>query len=181
MFADDRTYTRDAQRMEAERIARGEPSYADDLARIKANVDPEATRLHRELSELGELSPVEDEGAPLISLDSLFSPSGWPLIRCEAFQGPIGEFALAAAPFTEADPIAILAQCLVGFGVAANSGAYMLAGNDRHPAALNAAIVGETAKAGKGTSKSAAFGLMALVDPALMSSQLPRDSAAAKR
>ncbi|MEO5841372.1 MAG: DUF3987 domain-containing protein [Acidimicrobiales bacterium] len=165
MLADDSTYIEDARRMEAERIALGVPSYEDDLARVRALADPETMRVH---SELSGLRAIEDDGEPLISLGSLSSSSGWPRCRPAVFHGPIGEFALAAAPFTEADPIAILAQALVAFGIAANSGPHQLAGNDRHPAALNVAIVAETAKGRKGTSKSAAFGLMSRVDKTFM-------------
>jgi hypothetical protein len=83
------------------------------------------------------------------------------------FHGPLGAFALEAADYTEADPVAILAQSLAIFGVAANRNAHMLAGNDKHPAALFIGIIGATSKAGKGTSGAVALGLMLRVEDKL--------------
>lgn len=79
-------------------------------------------------------------------------PPQRPTLAAAAFHGPIGEFVQAAAPHTEADPAAILASLLVGFGVSLHRGPHMLAGNDRHPCALDVVVVGATAKARKGTS-----------------------------
>jgi hypothetical protein len=87
------------------------------------------------------------------------------------FHGPLGAFALEAGDYTEADPVAIYAQALTMFGVAANKNAHMLAGNDRHPAALFTVIVGATAKGAKGTSGAVAGGLMFRVEPALKDRQ----------
>jgi hypothetical protein len=45
--------------------------------------------------------------------------TGWPTIDEAAFHGPAGEFVLWTEPHTEADPVALLVQFLVCFGVAA--------------------------------------------------------------
>jgi hypothetical protein len=84
------------------------------------------------------------------------------------FHGPIGRFALAAAAYTEADPVAIFAQALCAFGVAANRSSYVIAGNDQHPASLFCLIVGASAKGGKGTSWAVVRELLARLDPAML-------------
>jgi hypothetical protein len=46
--------------------------------------------------------------------------SGWAAAPAEAaFHGPAGEFVIRTEPHTEADPMALLVQFLVAFGVAA--------------------------------------------------------------
>jgi hypothetical protein len=55
-------------------------------------------------------------------------------------------------PHTESDPAALLFQFLVAFGNCVNGGPHYLVENTRHPGRLFAAIVGESAKARKGTS-----------------------------
>jgi Protein of unknown function (DUF3987) len=75
-----------------------------------------------------------------------------PTLDEAAFLGPAGEYAQHAAPFTEADPVAVLASSLTLAATAIGAGPYMLAGNDHHPARLFVNIIGETSKGGKGTS-----------------------------
>lgn len=84
------------------------------------------------------------------------APDRWPEINREAFHGPIGRLVQRAAPFTEADPVAVLMSLLVAVGVCLGRFRYITAGNDPHPAALFATIVGDSSKAGKGTSLAVA-------------------------
>lgn len=92
-------------------------------------------------------------------------PDGWPSADPAVFHGPIGRFVCDAAPHTEADPIAMLATSLIMFGGALNRGPHVLAGNDRHPAALFVVIVGGTSTGAKGTSAAPPRRLFELVDP----------------
>jgi len=85
----------------------------------------------------------------------------------ELFHGPLGQFALEAGEYTEADPVGIYVQALTMFGVAANSNAHFLAGNDRHPAALFTLVIGATSKGAKGTSGQVATELIELIEPGL--------------
>ena len=81
------------------------------------------------------------------------STNAWPApLRALAFHGLLGELVSVLEPHTEADPAALLVNALVAFGSLVGSEAHLLVGNDRHPARLFAALVGETAKARKGTS-----------------------------
>ncbi len=90
----------------------------------------------------------------------------------DLFHGHIGQFALEASRYSEADPVAIFAQALTMFGVAANRTAYLSAGNNKHTAALFVLVIGATAKARKGTSGAVARALMTKVEPALFERSL---------
>lgn len=81
-------------------------------------------------SQVGELEP----------------PSG------EAFHGVAGEFVRMLDPHTEADPVAILVQTLVGFGSLIGRGPYFPVEADKHHSNLFVALVGATSKGRKGTS-----------------------------
>lgn len=77
----------------------------------------------------------------------------WPAPMGDAaYQGLAGEFVRTIEPHTEADPAAILVQLLVAFGNACNRRPHFQIEGSRHPAALYALVVGETAKARKGSS-----------------------------
>lgn len=95
-----------------------------------------------------------------------------PMPTREMFHGPIGEFALAAREFTEADPVGIFSQSLTLYGAACHRSAHMVAGNARHGAALFVVNVGRSAKARKGTAGGVAKALIALVDPPFLASRL---------
>lgn len=88
----------------------------------------------------------------------------WPTLGESAYHGPVGRYAMDAAPHTEADPVAILAQLLTGVGALANRGPYVEAGNDHHPAALFTVIVGDTSRAKKGTAWSGARLVLKSID-----------------
>jgi hypothetical protein len=77
----------------------------------------------------------------------------WPSpLEGAAFQGLAGEIARAVAPHTEADPSAILLQVLIAFGALVGRGPHVRVEGDEHHANLFALLVGDTAKARKGTS-----------------------------
>ena len=69
-----------------------------------------------------------------------------------AFHGLVGEFVRLVGPETEADEASLLFSCLVAVGAIIGRGPYYQVGGDRHYTNLFAAIVGESAKARKGTS-----------------------------
>jgi putative DNA primase/helicase len=110
-----------------------------------------------------ELERVSD-GAPLVDFhprptaeprDGPEPPIGpaWPdPPKAAAFDGLAGEIVRAIEPHTEADPVAILAQLLIGFGNLIGRHAYFAVEADRHYANEFAALVGETAQGAKGTS-----------------------------
>lgn len=76
----------------------------------------------------------------------------WPTLEPEALHGLAGDVVDAVSPFTEADPAALLVTVLCIFGNVAGARPHMHQGNADHPARLNVALVGQTAKSRKGTS-----------------------------
>jgi hypothetical protein len=77
----------------------------------------------------------------------------WPEpLSAEAFQGLAGELVRKIEPQTEADEAAVLLQILVSFGALVGRGPHVRVEGDEHHPNLFALIVGDTAKARKGTS-----------------------------
>lgn len=151
------------------------------VAQVAAEPDKvEQIRTEIAASTFAELNAFEpsgdtDRAATLPDGLTLWSPDDerpGPRRTPEMFHGPLGAFALDAANYTEADPVAIYAQALTVFGVAANRSAYMVAGNAKHPAALFSLIVGATGKGRKGVSGQVAEALMKLVDGALVTNRM---------
>ncbi|MHB1523019.1 MAG: DUF3987 domain-containing protein [Candidatus Dormibacteria bacterium] len=103
----------------------------------------------------------------LSSHSSLLSPPpGWPRQLDEAaLYGLVGEFVRAVEPYTEADPAALLVALLVEFSSAVGNGPHVMVGATRHPARLDAVVVGQSAKARKGESEKPARLVIRGVDP----------------
>ncbi len=89
----------------------------------------------------------------------------WPSpLSGEAFQGLAGEFVQLVGPETEADQSSLLFSFLVTTGSSIGRGPYYQVGGDRHFTNLFAVVVGESAKARKGTSWGEVRRLGELVD-----------------
>lgn len=69
-----------------------------------------------------------------------------------AFRGLAGRVVEAVAPHTEADPVAVLASFLEGFGCVVGTGPHALVGATRHTPREYTTLVGRTSKARKGDS-----------------------------
>ncbi|MGH9216322.1 MAG: DUF3987 domain-containing protein [Acidimicrobiales bacterium] len=83
----------------------------------------------------------------------LAAPPGWPAPPDRpAWRGLAGAIAEAIAPATEADPVAILAQLLVGAGAVVGRGAWVAVEATRHYPNEFVVLVGDSAKARKGSS-----------------------------
>ncbi len=87
------------------------------------------------------------------SIDTLPAPPGWPDPpgAC-AYAGLAGAIVEAIAPHTEADPVAILGQLLVAAGSVIGRGAYFEVEATRHHPNEFVVLVGDSAKARKGSS-----------------------------
>jgi hypothetical protein len=103
---------------------------------------------------------TENGGQPignrLFSQNSLISQSSsseWPKpLNEDAYYGLAGEVVRAIAPHTEADPAAILFQFLAGFGNQVGREPYFQVEGDQHATNIFVGLVGQSAKARKGTS-----------------------------
>jgi hypothetical protein len=82
-----------------------------------------------------------------------------------AYQGTAGRVVEAVAPHTEADPVAVLAQLLVAVGAMIGRGAYVAIEATRHHPNEFVVLVGDSAKARKGSSWDHVACLMDSIDP----------------
>lgn len=89
----------------------------------------------------------------------------WPGFPEEAAYGLAGDVVRAIDPYTEADPVAILAHLLVFFGNCVGPSPHFRVGGDEHPAKLFAVLVGESSTGRKGTSEGQVRHLFKSVDP----------------
>jgi hypothetical protein len=92
----------------------------------------------------------------------------WPQLHPAALHGPIGQATQLLAPHTEADPTAVLATLLTGWASSIGRSPHVVAGHAQHAARLSIVIVGDTAKARKGTSWATARQILDNVDPHFM-------------
>jgi hypothetical protein len=88
----------------------------------------------------------------------------WPELPPEALFGLAGEIVGVIEPHSESDPVALLTQFLAAFGNAVGRGPYFVAEADQHFTNLNLCIVGETAKAKKGTSWGHVLRMFKIID-----------------
>jgi hypothetical protein len=87
----------------------------------------------------------------------------WPTLGERAYHGPIGRAVRLIEPETEADSAAILMQLVAALGNCIGPDPHVRVEDDRHRALIWPVIVGETAKARKGTSWSRVRELMSTV------------------
>jgi len=111
-----------------------------------------------------------DEDPPPSGALTLPVPDGWPAPPQPAvYHGLAGEIVNTIAPETEADPIAILSQLLVSFGAAAGRGAWFQVEATRHHPNQFLVLIGESARARKGSSWDHVHRLITGADPAITS------------
>lgn len=90
----------------------------------------------------------------------------WPApLDQAAFRGLAGDIVRAIEPHSEADPAALLLQLLVTFGSCKGREPFLLVEDTKHHTNLFVALVGQTAKARKGTSWARVRALILQVAP----------------
>jgi hypothetical protein len=90
----------------------------------------------------------------------------WPEPDAAMFHGIAGEFVRVVGPHSEADPVALLVQLLVVFGNVVGRNACRVADGARHALNLFLVLIGDTARARKGTAWSWVRHLFSIIDPA---------------
>jgi hypothetical protein len=94
------------------------------------------------------------------------APQGWPAPpTADVYQGMAGALVETIAPHTEADPVAILAQLLIAAGTMVGRGAYVGVEATRHHPNEFVVLVGDSAKARKGSSWDHVARIMARATP----------------
>jgi len=98
----------------------------------------------------------------------LAAPTGWPAPPGPAaYHGLVGEIVRKLEPETEADPLAILSQLLVSFGAAIGRGAWFQVEATRHHPNEFLILVGDSARARKGSSWDRVWRLLCAADPTI--------------
>ena len=111
--------------------------------------------------------PPDDDLQPNGAL-TLPVPEGWPAPPEPAvYHGLAGEIVNTIAPQTEADPVAILSQLLVAFGATAGRGAWFQVEATRHHPNEFLVLIGDSARARKGSSWDHVHRLIGAADPAI--------------
>jgi hypothetical protein len=111
--------------------------------------------------------PPHDDDHPA-DAGLLPAPAGWPAPPDRAvYHELLGEIVNRIAPNTEADPVAILTQLLVSFGAAVGRGAWFTVEATRHHANEYMCLVGDSARARKGSSWDHVRRLILAADPSL--------------
>jgi hypothetical protein len=111
-----------------------------------------------------------DEDPPPSGALTLPVPDGWPAPPQPAvYHGLAGEIVNTIAPETEADPTAILSQLLVAFGAATGRGAWFQVEATRHHPNQFLVLIGESARARKGSSWDHVHRLIAGADHTITS------------
>jgi Protein of unknown function (DUF3987) len=96
----------------------------------------------------------------------LAAPAGWPEApHPDIYQGLAGAIVETVAPHTEADPVAILGQLLVAAGSVIGRGAFFEIEATRHHPNEFVVLVGDSAKARKGSSWDHVARLLNRVEP----------------
>jgi hypothetical protein len=98
--------------------------------------------------------------------------SQWPTFHEDALYGLAGRIIRELEPNTEADRAAMLLTLLAAYGNAVGSGPHAIADAAKHPARLFPCIVGDTAKARKGTAWRNIAQILEIADPEWMRSRV---------
>jgi hypothetical protein len=88
------------------------------------------------------------------------------------YQGFIGEAVRALDPWTEGDPVGVLATLLAGAGCAIGRGPHALVSTTHHPLLVWPLLLGRTSTGRKGTAHDVAESLIALADPVFASGNI---------
>jgi hypothetical protein len=109
---------------------------------------------YEELAELAHNTPDWTPGTAEPSAANNTVSRPFPQMNQAAYFGLAGDVVNAMAPHTESDSVALLLQTLTYFGNVIGRSAYYQVEADRHHGNIFVTLVGDTAKARKGTSGS---------------------------
>jgi hypothetical protein len=98
----------------------------------------------------GSIKNLLDEAIPYTGFEPV--DPNYPILAKEALQGVPGTCVRSIDPHTEADPVAVLLNMLVGFGNLIHQGAHVLVGPRPQHLKEYTVLVGRSGKARKGTS-----------------------------
>lgn len=114
-------------------------------------------------------SPSAATPEPGKRVETKTSNWAWPVPDEGMFYGPLGDLTRILAAESEADPAAIYTTMLTGVGAMIGRDTCAWIGNSKHQLQLFSLVIGDTARARKGTSYSDAARALELIDPSFMS------------
>jgi len=162
----DRLFRRSALCQEDERKEKWERASYREPTLDKALTRTETFSPGRPRVTVNGIGPGEFGGSPLPTAGSAPRPSAaWPTLDPAALDGLPGEIVRAFDPHTEADPAGTLATILTMFGCCVGRSPHLMVGDDRHGTNIFVVLVGDTAKARKGSSQAGPRRLFSLADP----------------
>jgi hypothetical protein len=94
-------------------------------------------------------------------------PPPWPEMPIEALHGIFGDIVATLEPHTEADPAGLLACFIAYFGAAVGAGPHFRLSGTTQTARVNMLVVGDSARARKGSAEAMARWVMRTADPAI--------------
>jgi sulfur relay (sulfurtransferase) DsrF/TusC family protein len=126
----------------------------------------DASGTREELDQLVADAPAWEPERTLLSFPTSEAASrSWPTLDPAALHGLAGDVVRAIEPHTEGDPVAVLVNFLTMFGSAIGPSPFAPVGATKHQARLFAVLVGETARARKGTAHAEAERIIEIADP----------------
>jgi len=137
---------------------------------VNPALEQELIEAQRAIANGPKLTPRTEMKAPSertgnVELSVAAAPTGWPKpLPREAYHGCVGRIVDAIRPHTEADPIAILFQLLVGFGNLIGRHAHFWIDGANHYTNLFVVLVGQSSRGRKGTSWGHARGVLKAID-----------------
>lgn len=96
----------------------------------------------------------------------------WPELKAEALHGLAGTIVQTIDRYTEADPVAVLVTLLTAFGNLVGDGPHFRVEATPHPCRLFTVLVGQTAKARKGTAWSTPRHMLSQIDKAWLEARV---------
>jgi hypothetical protein len=133
---------------------------------LSVDVQQELSRMRRARIEREGKSTANSGSADVVS-------SPWPTMDEIAYYGLAGDVVKTIEPHTEADPVALLLQFLTLAGNAVGHAPYHLIESDRHHTNLFVTLVGDTAKARKGTSLGRCRAVIRIADEQWANDRFP--------
>jgi len=110
---------------------------------------------------------AQDASESASAQEKVAEPLPWPILPQEALHGPVGRIVEQMAPHTEADPVGVLASLLVYFAAAVGPTPHFRLSGNSHSARINVVVVGDSARARKGSAEGMARWIMRTADPSI--------------
>jgi hypothetical protein len=114
--------------------------------------EAEARRIVRDLARKERLSVSDNTTAKDMEADAMDREAIWPVLHPDALHGLAGRTVRVITPYSEADPVAILATLLTAIGNVVGRSPHAIVEGASHTCNIYALLIGKTSKSRKGQS-----------------------------